>query len=180
MDELERKGIVTADDRGKFSYNREKAKRESTGKTTSRIRGTLFMTRRGFGFVSIEGTDDEIYIAPKYLHTALHSDVVEVVQFAGRPGRGGRSKGREDDRAEGEVVAILERKITQVTGRLESGRSSFFVVPDDDSLVAARTHHGETFASAVLRDNVLAVQFHPEKSQRAGLALLGAWLKGSP
>jgi ribonuclease R len=134
MDELERKGIVTADDRGKFTYSRKKEKHESVGKTSGRIRGTLFMTRRGFGFVAIEGTDEEIYIAPKYLHTALHSDVVEVMQFAGRPGRGGRGKGREDDRAEGEVVAILERKITTVTGRLESGRSSFFVVPDDERI----------------------------------------------
>ena len=99
MDELERKGIVTADDQGKFTYSRQKEKRESGGKTSGRIRGTLFMTRRGFGFVAIEGTDEEIYIAPKYLHTALHSDVVEVVQFAGRAGRGGRGKGREDDRA---------------------------------------------------------------------------------
>lgn len=93
MDELERKGIVTADERGKFAYNRRKEKQESGGgRTSSRIRGTLFMTRRGFGFVAIEGTDDEIYIAPKYLHTALHSDVVEVVQFAGRAGRAGRGK----------------------------------------------------------------------------------------
>ena len=134
MDELERKGIVTADERGKFTYNRKKEKRGSGGKSTSRIRGTLFMTRRGFGFVAIEGTDDEIYIAPKYLHTALHSDVVEVVQFAGRAGRAGRGKGREDDRAEGEVVAILERTISTVTGRLEAGRASFFVVPDDERI----------------------------------------------
>ena len=128
---------MSADDRGKFTYVRRKEKKESGGdgkQTSNRIRGTLFMTRRGFGFVSIEGTDDEIYIAPKYLHTALHSDVVEVVRFAGRPGRAGRAKGREDERAEGEVVAILERRITTITGRLEAGRSSFFVVPDDERI----------------------------------------------
>ena len=137
MEDLERKGIVAADDRGKFIYVRRKEKKENEGggnRTSNRVRGTLLMTRRGFGFVSIEGTDDEIYIAPKYLHTALHSDVVEVVRFAGRPGRAGGSKGREDERAEGEVVAILERRITTVTGRLEAGRSSFFVVPDDERI----------------------------------------------
>lgn len=49
---------------------------------------------------------------------------------------------------------------------------SFFPKPEDGSIVAARTTYGETFASAVWRDNVFATQFHPEKSQRVGLQLL--------
>jgi glutamine amidotransferase len=56
---------------------------------------------------------------------------------------------------------------------------SFHCVPEDGSIVATRTEHGVSFASAVARDNVLAVQFHPEKSQRAGLDLLARWLRGS-
>jgi len=49
---------------------------------------------------------------------------------------------------------------------------SFFPKPDDQSIVAARTLYGETFASAVWKDNVFATQFHPEKSQGTGLQLL--------
>ncbi|HET7624629.1 MAG TPA: imidazole glycerol phosphate synthase subunit HisH, partial [Verrucomicrobiae bacterium] len=49
---------------------------------------------------------------------------------------------------------------------------SFFPKPADDSIVAARTNYGETFASSVWRDNVFATQFHPEKSQAVGLKLL--------
>jgi len=49
---------------------------------------------------------------------------------------------------------------------------SFFPMPIDQSIVATRTEYGETFASAVWRDNVFATQFHPEKSQRVGLRLL--------
>ncbi len=49
---------------------------------------------------------------------------------------------------------------------------SYHVVPDDPRVVAATTTHGEAFVSAVARENVLGVQFHPEKSQRAGLELL--------
>ncbi len=49
---------------------------------------------------------------------------------------------------------------------------SFFPKPADDSIIASRTIYGETFASAIWRDNVFATQFHPEKSQRAGLQLL--------
>ena len=49
---------------------------------------------------------------------------------------------------------------------------SFFPRPDDTSITAARTTYGETFASAIWRDNVFATQFHPEKSGTAGLQLL--------
>lgn len=49
---------------------------------------------------------------------------------------------------------------------------SFFPRPADPSIVATRTTYGETFASAVWRDNVFATQFHPEKSQKIGLQLL--------
>lgn len=49
---------------------------------------------------------------------------------------------------------------------------SFFPQPADASIVATRTTYGETFASAVWRDNVYATQFHPEKSQTVGLKLL--------
>lgn len=49
---------------------------------------------------------------------------------------------------------------------------SFFPKPQDKSIVATQTEYGETFASAIWRDNVFATQFHPEKSQRTGLQLL--------
>ncbi len=49
---------------------------------------------------------------------------------------------------------------------------SYYVVPDDPGVVVGRTSYGVDFASAVGRGNVIAVQFHPEKSQAAGLAVL--------
>jgi len=57
---------------------------------------------------------------------------------------------------------------------------SFFPKPSDASIVATQTSYGETFASAVWRDNVFATQFHPEKSQRLGLALIANFLAWAP
>lgn len=54
---------------------------------------------------------------------------------------------------------------------------SYFPVPEDDAVVAARTcYSGQWFASAIGRDQLLACQFHPEKSQAAGLRLIGRFL----
>lgn len=49
---------------------------------------------------------------------------------------------------------------------------SYYPQPADETLVAARTEYGVTFASAIWRDNVFATQFHPEKSQEVGLRML--------
>jgi glutamine amidotransferase len=54
---------------------------------------------------------------------------------------------------------------------------SFAVVPADPSLVCATTDYGVPFVSAVAKDNVLGVQFHPEKSQAEGLRLLGDFFR---
>jgi glutamine amidotransferase len=55
---------------------------------------------------------------------------------------------------------------------------SYFVDPSDEQVVAATTTYGISFVSSVWKDNVVACQFHPEKSQVVGLQLIknfGAW-----
>jgi imidazole glycerol-phosphate synthase subunit HisH len=49
---------------------------------------------------------------------------------------------------------------------------SYYVVPKDASLIATQTDYPTPFTSAIWQDNVFATQFHPEKSQRVGLAML--------
>ena len=73
-------------------------------------------------------------------------------------------------------IEIVQRDCPLFRG-VESGSyvyfvHSFFPKPEDGGIVATRTEYGETFASAIWRDNVFATQFHPEKSQRTGLQLL--------
>lgn len=53
---------------------------------------------------------------------------------------------------------------------------SYYARPRDASVVAALTDYGGDFCAAVRRGNLYATQFHPEKSQAAGLRLLASWL----
>jgi len=57
---------------------------------------------------------------------------------------------------------------------------SFAFHPRDDADVAAWVDHGGRFPAAVARDNLVGVQFHPEKSQTAGLRLLANFLEWRP
>ncbi|MBV9733648.1 MAG: imidazole glycerol phosphate synthase subunit HisH [Verrucomicrobia bacterium] len=53
---------------------------------------------------------------------------------------------------------------------------SYYPQPKDESIVAGYTEYGDSFAAAVATKNLLATQFHPEKSQESGLLLLRQFL----
>ena len=57
---------------------------------------------------------------------------------------------------------------------------SFAMFPEDSADVAAYVDHGGPFPAAVARGNLAGVQFHPEKSQSAGLKLLSDFLEWRP
>jgi len=57
---------------------------------------------------------------------------------------------------------------------------SYYPAPADAGLVAATCDYGVAFTCAIARDNIFAVQFHPEKSQAAGLRLLSNFVQWRP
>jgi glutamine amidotransferase len=57
---------------------------------------------------------------------------------------------------------------------------SYYVEPAQPDVIAGSTNYGIPFTSAVARDNIFAVQFHPEKSAHAGLTLLGNFMRWTP
>lgn len=88
--------------------------------------GTFSGTARGFGFVTIEGQDQDIYIPADKTGDALHGDKVQIVAAAARPGR----------RAEGAVVRVLERANETLVGYYQKNKSFGFVVPDNQKISA--------------------------------------------
>jgi glutamine amidotransferase len=81
--------------------------------------------------------------------------------------------------------ALTEVSELPVLAELKDGRAvyfthSFAIWPKDETDVAAWVDHGGRFPAAVARGNVAGVQFHPEKSQDAGLTLLARFLEWRP
>ncbi len=54
---------------------------------------------------------------------------------------------------------------------------SYAAHPQDENIVTGWCEHGDTFAAAIRRGSLLGVQFHPEKSARAGIKLLEDWVR---
>ena len=57
---------------------------------------------------------------------------------------------------------------------------SFHVAPENDDHLIATTDYGGPVTAVIGRDNIVGTQFHPEKSQKLGLALLGNFLRWAP
>lgn len=89
--------------------------------------GTFISNSKGFGFVEIEGQEEDYYIPEDKTNGAFHKDTVQIALLPGKSGR--KSK-------EAQVVRIIERGITQIVGTYESSRKqSFgFVIPDNAKL----------------------------------------------
>lgn len=92
----------------------------------------------------------------------------QVVRFAARPGLKVPHMGWNQLQVAREVCLLRDIPATAAFYFVHS----YFVVPTDAEVVATRTDHGVDFVSMIARDNLFATQFHPEKSQRAGLKLL--------
>jgi len=88
------------------------------------ITGTVELTKMGYGFVISDEIDDDVFISPKNLRTALHGDRVKVRLYARRKG----------SRPEGEVVAILERAKSTFVGTVEIVSNMAFLIPDNKNM----------------------------------------------
>ncbi len=72
---------------------------------------------------------------------------------------------------------IWKKKDSKMFKDIEDGSyfyfvHSYYVKPDEKDIIATATDYGIDFCSSIEKDNIWAVQFHPEKSQTLGLKLL--------
>ena len=95
---------------------------KSNGKV---LTGTFISNSKGFGFVEIEGREEDLFIPEDKTNGAFHKDIVEVALLPGRDGK----------RQEAQVLKIIARGMTTVVGTYERSRENYgFVIPDNTKL----------------------------------------------
>lgn len=100
----------------------ELSRKGKYSKAAGRIYSGIFTANpRGFGFVTIEGMEEDIFIPEEEVNGAMHKDKVKIRLTNGKPGK----------RQEGTVLKILSRGMEEIVGTFEKSSNSFgFVVPD--------------------------------------------------
>ena len=83
--------------------------------------GEFISNARGFGFVAVEGEEEDFFIPSKYIGGAFHGDTVKICLLPEQRG----------ERREAKVVSVLERGNTGIVGFYQKRRSYGFVIPDD-------------------------------------------------
>jgi len=106
-------------------YNAEMKPKNNpkSDKRQNALEGTISVSSKGTGYVSIEGTEEDIEVASQDLNTALHGDTVEIALR-------GKAKGR----TQGEVLKILKRQKNKFAGVLDQEGQVVFLRPDDTKM----------------------------------------------
>lgn len=113
---------------GKISCKRgyyEKVRRSETALKQERLEGTFIANARGFGFVEVEGQEEDIYIHEEDTMYAFHKDHVQVELKPEQKGT----------RREGRIVQILGHGLQEVVGTFEKNQNYGFVIPDNGKII---------------------------------------------
>lgn len=116
LNELLAEGKLSLTKKGKFI----KAKHSD-----KELVGTFISHPKGFGFVEVDGRDEDLYIPENCVNGAFHKDTVRVSLLSGQNGR----------RQEAQVVEILARGMRQIVGIYDKSNKNYgFVIPDNTKI----------------------------------------------
>jgi ribonuclease R len=107
--------------------------------------GTFISNARGFGFVEIEGRDQDLFIPEEGVNGAFHKDIVRVELLREQHGK----------RQEAKVTSILSHGLTQVVGTFDRAGGFGFVIPDNDKIISDIFVPGERSKGAVTGHKVV-------------------------
>lgn len=113
LEELVLEGKLSVTARGKYI--------KGSGQAAAPLIGTFISNARGFGFVEIEGREEDLYIPAEYVGNAFHMDKVEAALLPKGHGK----------RQEAKIVRVVERTMTHIVGTYEKSKNFGFVRPDN-------------------------------------------------
>ncbi len=120
LEELLAEEKIQISKRGKYTLFDPK----SAANAQENLVGIFISHQKGFGFVEVDGRQEDLFIPEDRVHGAFHLDTVEVTLLK-------KGKGR---RQEAEVIKILERGTNAIVGTFERSRNFGFVIPDNRKL----------------------------------------------
>lgn len=120
LDLLVSEGKIGLSKRGKYDkyVDTNEEKREL-------VAGEFIGNPRGFGFVTAEGLEEDIFIPANMVHGAMHGDTVQAALLADE------RKRTDGKRREGEIVKIISRGVEEVVGTFQKCKNFGFVVADN-------------------------------------------------
>jgi ribonuclease R len=135
--------------------NEKKNKREKSANRREKIDskqektfiGEFTAHPRGFGFVTVEGFDDDFFIPETHVNGALHKDTVRIVELK-------ESKGK---RREARIESILSHNVEKVVGTFTKMNGFGFVIPDDKRFVDDLYIPSDAFLGAANNDKVVCI-----------------------
>lgn len=114
LDQLMLEGKVEVSQKGKYSKGKGKL-----------LAGVFTAHAKGFGFVTVEGMEEDIFIGEDNTHGAMHQDTVQVMVKQGISGK----------RREGVVTKILSRGTVKLVGIYQESKNYGFVIPDNERFI---------------------------------------------
>ena len=113
LNSLLSEGLITISKRGKY-----------TKQDVKPIIGTFISHQKGFGFVEVEGVEEDYFVPAEYTGGAFHQDLVEITLLKKPAGK----------RQEAKVIRVVEHGIREVVGTFQKNKAFGFVIPDNQKV----------------------------------------------